>query len=189
MKREWFIKILAPLTSITCVYVLLNYKDRLRSSSGIWYPLAVMCIGCIMSELSEYIKYNDTLRKYRMALHLIEIGIYSLSLVYICSDLPMQFEYPLFILLSFGVSISFSGITNYRIYDNRIFTFIGKASFPLYILHEAISMIYIEVLKRFGVNHGMKSHIMLYLLCITVAVTAQIVYGSIEKKNRSGGMF
>ncbi len=180
-KREIFIRIIAPLTSIASLYVLLNYKNRFRIASGLWYPLAVMCAGCIAYELAKNIKNTEEIYRHGITLRIAEAAIYLLTIVYISSDLQIEFEYPMFMLLTIAVAISFSGGTDDSLLSHKIFSFLGRASFPLYLFHEAISLIYIELLNKHGINHGYLSHIILYILCIVIAFLAQYVYDTIKK--------
>ena len=156
-------------------------KNRFRIASGLWYPLAVMCAGCIAYELAKNIKNTEEIYRHGITLRIAEAAIYLLTIVYISSDLQIEFEYPMFMLLTIAVAISFSGGTDDSLLSHKIFSFLGRASFPLYLFHEAISLIYIELLNKHGINHGYLSHIILYILCIVIAFLAQYVYDTIKK--------
>lgn len=182
-KKEWFTKIGAPIISIYGMFVLLNNYGRLRTPEGIYYPITVMCMGCIAHEITGIL--NKSLpRKYTIVtIRFFEGAIYLLALLYICSDLPFSFEFPMALLLMLAISISFSDASRSRLFNNKFCVFLGEASFPLYMLHEAIGLIYERIITDHGLDYNRLSiHIILYLLCIVVAFAAQLIYSSCSKK-------
>lgn len=181
-KRDLFIRVIAPLISILSLYVLLNIKGNFRTTEGLWYPFAVMCMGCIICEVSEYIGGIIAIQKYSLLLKIIEMCIYLLAFIYICSDLPVLFEYPMFLLLSGAVALSFSGITNIEWFNNKFFIFLGKVSFPLYMLHSSIGAIYWKIIEKANIKYdNFRAHLILYVICIVTAIVAQIVYDNRKK--------
>ncbi len=176
-KKDLFTRIIAPVVIILGFYVRLNKYGDLRGGINLWYPMIVMCMGCVAYEMSNYLANNVSLSKYSPFLHFLEISIYLLVIMYVCSSLPLAFEYPLVFLLFIAVTITFSKVTYLDFFDKPIFSFLGRASFPLYLLHEAIGINYIKIVGYIGINHNsVISHMVIYSLCIAVALIAEYFY-------------
>ncbi len=180
--KDFFNRILAPIMSIYGLYVLLNWFEYLRPVDALWYPFTVMCMGCIAYEISDLIRENEFINKHIVIVEVFEVSTYLLSVLYVCSDLPSAFEFPLTLVMLLAISVSFSGVTNRKVYDNDWMSFLGRASFPLYMLHEAIGINYIKIMEMFNVNYDLlTTRVVLYSLCISVALIAELVY---ERKTR-----
>ncbi len=176
-KRDLFLRIIAPIVIILGLYVRLNKYGVFRGGINFWYPIIVICMGCIAYEASKYIAKNEEVKKYVYYMRFLELGIYLMVILYVCSSLPLTFEYPLAFLLMVAVTITFSKVTYVTFFDKRFFSFLGRASFPLYMLHEAIGINYIKLTEILGINHdSVISHLVLYALCIIVAITAELIY-------------
>ncbi len=181
--REIFIRIIAPLITIIGLYVRLNQFGTLRGGVGLSYPMTVMCMGCMAYLISEYISGNVKTRRHICFLNCFENFAYIITLLYVCSSLPLSFEFSLIFLLFIAVSITFSNIAYRDYFDKPIFSFLGRASFPLYMLHEAIGLNYDKITGFLGVNHNsVLSHVLLYAICIGAALTVEYIY---EKRGTS----
>ena len=171
--KDVFLRIIAPLISIVGLYVSLHRNGQLRG--GDWYPITVFSMGCLSYELSRYISNNVTSRKSTMVLKIVEFASYLGVVLYVCSNFPLDFEYPMTIVLMFAVGISFSSVSDCDVWNKPAFSFLGRASFPLYMLHEAIGLIYEKGISWLGMNYNsIVIRVILYVLCIIIAFVAQV---------------
>lgn len=128
---EAFIKILAPI--IFMVSLSIDFTISHSLTTGKWaYPLAMITLGCMLYNARDLI---NNLQCRTILIELFEIIVYGMTFLYMCSGAEPLSEFPMMILLATAVMITVSGRTYHSVFNHRIFEFLGKMSFPLYLLH------------------------------------------------------
>ncbi len=109
------------------------YRGTLRA-------LAELSLGCLCYCLSKKLKNVDFNNVGRAVLAVIEIACYGVFVVYMATGINGLRDFFYLFILSVGIIISFSGKSlGHELFNNNFFTFLGKFSLPLYLIHSSMS--------------------------------------------------
>ncbi len=110
-----------------------TYRGNLRA-------LAELSLGCLCWCLSKRLKNVNFTNFGKALLALIELSCYGVYIYYMYSGVEGTRDFFYIFILCIGVIISFSGKSlGHSLFNNGFFTFLGKFSLPLYLIHSSMS--------------------------------------------------
>ncbi len=117
-----------------------TYRGNLRA-------LAELSLGCLCYCLSKRLKNVDFNAFGKALLALIELSCYGVYVYYMYSGVEGVRDFFYIFILCIGVIISFSGKSfGHSQFNNRFFSFLGKFSLPLYLIHSSMSKRMFDIL-------------------------------------------
>lgn len=168
--------IIAPIVLIITLSLQVNgYSDRILRA------MTPITIGTMLYELRKKLEQFEYVKSTRIMLGALEFFIYVFIIVYMCSDVDKDIVWGAFFLTATGVLLSFSQATHVEFLDKPFFVYLGKISFPLYLLHIQVLdwADYLLTQLEIPISDRVRYPIM-YALCILIAVVA---YGISERYN------
>jgi len=143
--RSLFLKIIAPILVVLIFsWGYTNWKVGLSSPSvwqyiafkGLIRSFAEICLGCICFNINEMIKTNKINTFASFILMIVEFASYIFVIYYVYDNVFSDQSYFLVLLLSLGITISFSGISmSAKLFSFPIFTWLGTFSFNMFLAH------------------------------------------------------
>ena len=135
-----FVNILAPLiVCFSAAYLYLNFGTILVHYSfknginvALLRTLMDLSFGCICFEASQ--KIGDKISNSKIA-GIIEWLLYLIVLFSTIAGTPATVEFPMLICLAVAVTITISQTKKTSLFNNKFFYYLGKLSFPLYMIH------------------------------------------------------
>ena len=141
-KHNWqrFVNILAPLVvcfSAAYLYlnfgtILVHYDFKNGINVALLRTLMDLSLGCICFEISQ--KIGSKLSDHKIA-KIIECSLYLIVLFSTMVYTPTTVEFPMLICLAIAVTITISQTQKNSFFNKKFFYFLGKLSFPLYMIH------------------------------------------------------
>lgn len=141
-KHNWqrFVNILAPLiVCFSAAYLYLNfgtilvhYNFKNGINVALLRTLMDLSLGCICFEVSQ--KTGNKILNSKM-LGVIECSLYFIVLFSTVAQTPTTVEFPMLICLAIAVTITISQTQKNSFFNKKFFYFLGKLSFPLYMIH------------------------------------------------------
>lgn len=167
-----FVNVLAPIIFMVSISIDVTISHSL--TTGKWgYPLAMITLGCMLYNVRDMI---NNLQCRTILLELFEIIAYGMTFLYMCSKVDPLSEFSMMILLAAAVIITASKKTHRPIFEHRIFGFLGKMSFPLFLLHVPVLLWTELVFKVFKWNTDGAGRIILsYILSLIVATIGILI--------------
>ena len=142
--KDFFIKYLAPIISIFGLgYITHNYKSILVIEEwngfiffGLIRAIVEICIGCLSFELSQKLKDIKLTKFGKIIITFIELFFYICVVIMLFSYSFRQYCFVLLFVLMIAITITLSNISYSKdIFSNRIFNWMGKYSYSLYLGH------------------------------------------------------
>lgn len=141
-KHNWqrFVNILAPLiVCFSAAYLYLNfgtilvhYNFKNGINVALLRTLMDLSLGCICFEISQ--KIGNKLSNNKLG-KIVECFLYLIVLFSTLAYTPATVEFPMIICLAIAVTITISQTQNRTFFNNTFFYYLGKLSFPLYMIH------------------------------------------------------
>lgn len=169
--RESFTKIAAPAVSLLVLGYLcrrfdgslnLVFDDTGFFYAGVLRALAELSLGCLCYEICKSGVLEKMNRYFLMA---AEAAIYILLLVYANKGLEEISPYVVVILLAVAVTLSFSDTTSVSFLNNKAVSFLGKISFPIYLMQIVMR----QIIAKIDWQYGYASHVLLYVVSVIAA--------------------
>ncbi len=133
--RLWS-RVLAPVVFIFSLALYVN--AYLCDWERVIQTIFSMTLGSMCYELTKWLSKRAYKRWFCNLLRVIECLIYLSCIVYMCDDAAENAEYGMMFVVAFGIVLSFLPQTQVGFFDHPFFNFLGKLSFPLYLLHVQI---------------------------------------------------
>lgn len=127
--RLWS-QVISPIVFITLLIFELN-----GYANNVTFAIYHMILGGMCYEIVKLLSQRSYRKWFCNTLRIIEFMIYLLCIVYMCNRDGGDAEYGMMFLVAAGIILSFLPQTQYVFFKFPIFSFLGKISFPLYLLH------------------------------------------------------
>lgn len=174
-----FIKYIAPIFSIL-ILGYLGYTYGYLTGVNVWTGFAFkglirgfaeIMLGTFAYYLAKKLsEYKNNLNKYRILLTIIEWSLYISVMLFIILTVNEKYEFTALIALFFGIVISYSDVTySSKLFNNKIFYFLGKLSLPIYL--SQISAINISVIVFSSYSNSIKISIAIIITIILSLIT------------------
>lgn len=144
--RLWS-KVIAPIVFIFCFALDVN-----GSGNSVTYAIYCMILGGICYEIVKLVSKRSYRRWFCYFLRVIEFMIYVICIVFMCTKAPDTAMYGMTFFVAFGIFLSFLPQTQYEFFKHPFFSFLGKVSFPLYMLHIQVLSWADYILERLNKN-------------------------------------
>ena len=106
-----------------------TFRGNLRAVSEI-------ALGAVCFEGASQLRKYQYTKLGRLLLGALEAAAYAVSIGYMVFHEKSKYDFYILLLLAVGVTLTFSGCNyNFKIWDKRIFAFLGKASLYIYLGH------------------------------------------------------
>ncbi|MCR5179450.1 MAG: acyltransferase [Lachnospiraceae bacterium] len=141
-----------------------------------------MALGSMCYELAKVISRRSYKRWFCNFLRVIELLIYLSCIAYMCDEAAEGTEYGMMFVVAFGIVLSFLPQTQYGFFDHPFFNFLGKLSFPLYLLH--VQVLYWADYILYRLDRNPPDHVkypVLYVCAIVVSVGFYFLWECIGK--------
>lgn len=186
---ETFTHVVAPLLGIFILGYVCKKTGHLSGTVEMLGPMfksnyraiGEILIGMSIYELSKYLSTLQYSKLKKICLSIIENGCYICAIIFMFLDLPNKFEYICLMLLVIAVLLSF---TNYnddmkaKIYNNKVFYFLGAVSLPIYLVQEPIWNI---VLKYIPNHTQLEQSIAIFVGTLVLGIFLYIVVEKYRK--------
>lgn len=146
--KEGAIRVVLPVGAVLILGFMLQNYGSFRgpvSWTGFTYrgnlrALAELSLGCVCYCVSKKLKEIDFNVLGRILLALIEIVCYGVFIWYMAGGISKLKDFTYLFVLCVAVTITFSEKSiGHELFNRRIFTFLGKFSLPLYLIHSTVS--------------------------------------------------
>lgn len=113
---------------------------------------------------------------------IIAIIVYLISVLYMCQDQHDNLQYSLMFLLAFAIVVSTNDRSAIKAFNRPVFTFLGKVSFPLYLLHIQIFCWGEHLLSKHDIKlRDSTKYLMLYIMAIGISIFAYYIKEKISR--------
>lgn len=137
-----FVKIICPLLALFILGYMAHEYDSIAGVDG-WTGMFYKCflrgtsemaLGCSTYSLTrQFSRYNFS-KKGKVLLGILEVVCYLLAFKYACTEMDVNYSYPIIFVLWIGVTLSFSDINPcHDVFDKPIFYWMGKVSLLIYL--------------------------------------------------------
>lgn len=148
---------------------------------GLFRAIAEICLGVVAFDITKWLKSLKLKKFSRFLFSCVELSFYALVIVFMTIETTM-FDTIALLLLLVAVSLSFSqvGIAS-KLFDNKLFCFLGSLSLPIYLSH----YFWLDFINEKFETASFNYKLVIYL--IVSGLTAIIVYflSNFLKKNVS----
>ncbi len=127
--RLWS-RVISPI-----VFIILLALDVNGYGNRVTYAIYCMILGGVCYEIVKVLSKRSYKGWFCNLLRVIEFGIYLMCIAFMCSQAVEDAVYGMMFLVAFAIILSFLPQTQYGFFKHPIFSFLGKVSFPLYLLH------------------------------------------------------
>ena len=164
-----YIQIFAPILFIAtfCVNVL-GKSDNIS--------FAIMCIvmGQFCYETVRYISGYSIGKTTGIGLRILEVILYLMCFLFMSISGFDDYTYGMRFVAAFAIILSFSRFTEYKFMNSPFFLFLGRISFPMYLLHIKIY----KWAEYFFMNNGrnIQDNVFYPLLYVTIIILSAIAY-------------
>lgn len=151
------------------------YRGTLRAA-------AELSLGCLCYGFSKKLKDTEFSTVGKAILALIEVASYGIFVLYMATGTSGLRDFFYIFILCFGVIISFSGKSlGHELFNNRFFNFLGKFSFPLYLIHGAVSSRLLDIIPA-AENMSGKHRLLIYVPLAMVGGLAVMLISNLIRK-------
>jgi len=194
--KKIFINLIAPF-SIIFIYGFYSSKIgtidvwhqviNLGVKSGLLRAFAGMCLGCMCYVAYKKIKDIKVSNRVSNMLVIIEVLIFSVVVLLSIFIDHTQYDFILIIFLAIAITISF--LENRfvdKILNNKFSIILGKLSYPIYLNHTLIRLIF----ERYLPNRGESMYVVFILTTIIYSLLTYMLVNFIvtKIKSKNGGM-
>ncbi|MBQ9912627.1 MAG: acyltransferase [Clostridia bacterium] len=146
--------------------------------------MAELSMGCLCYCLSKKLKTVDFSSAGKTLLAIVEFAGYGMFVFYMASDFDGLKDFFYIFILCISVIISFSGKSlGHKLFNNSTFTFLGKFSFPLYLVHGIIALQFSNIVPS-AENMRTRDRLLIYL---TISFASAVAVMLISKLIRKAG--
>lgn len=141
-KHNWqkFVNLLAPLIvcfSASYLYlnfgtILVHYNFKNGINVALLRTIMDLSLGCICFEVSQ--KIGNRISNSKIT-QIAELPLYLIVLFSAIAQTPTTVEFPMLICLAIAITITISETKKITLFNNKFFYYLGKLSFPLYMIH------------------------------------------------------
>lgn len=168
--HERFTHYIAPIIAALSLGFLKNNFTSLNLVSdwtgfayaGIIRAFGEICLGCFC-----YVVYESGIlnRFNKIILLLVEWGSFLFTLLYAFDRISLNMDFIVVFVIALGVTIAFCDKCSLSIFNNRIVYFLGKWSFAIYMNHNYIRFIMIDL----KLDMSYYEQQIIYLICVIIS--------------------
>lgn len=193
--RKQYSCYIAPVLSLLLYGYLLNTYENINivtkfngyMYAGVLRALADISLGIVCFAISE----SGFVEKRKKApLFITEILCYTIAIIYAFGKYTSTLEFSVTLIIATGVTISFSEKASLKFLNNKFVYFLGKLSFPIYL----VQLVVRQLIGPMDWEYGYLSHLGVFvaatigaaLLCMIISDSAVKLIHRVKGKKSTG---